>query len=379
MLHTFLANNRDELISRCKAKVAGRPARGASVLQLERGIPLFLEQLTNTLRIEQSDSPADSLLVSGSPGGNAGRSEIGEAAAQHGHELLRLGYTVDQVVHDYGDLCQAITDLAHERDAPFSVDEFRTLNRCLDNAIADAVTEFSYQRDFRIAAQHAQEENERIGSFAHELRNFLHTATLAFAAAKAGGLPLSGATGAVLERSLAGLGKLVDQSIEDARVPADRSAHWTLFSLASFIEEVKRAATLTSQLRGCSFVVTPVDPDLAVNGDRDLLYSALGNLLQNAFKFTQPNTEVTLNAYAVADKILIEVKDHGGGLPPGKAEQMFLPFTQFGTDRSGLGLGLSIARRSVELNAGVLGVRDMPGVGCVFTIGLPRHELPVKE
>jgi signal transduction histidine kinase len=379
MLHTFLANNRDELISRCRAKVAERPARGASVLQLERGVPLFLEQLTNTLRIEQSDSPADSFLVSGSPGGNAGRSEIGEAAAQHGHELLRLGYTVDQVVHDYGDLCQAITDLAHERDAPFSVDEFRTLNRCLDNAIADAVTEFSYQRDFKIAAQHAQEENERIGSFAHELRNFLHTANLAFSAAKAGGLPLSGATGAVLERSLAGLGKLVDQSIEDARVPSNSSAHWTLFSLAHFIEEVKRAATLTSQLRGCGFVVTPVDPNLAVNGNRDLLYSALGNLLQNAFKFTQPNTEVALDAYAVADKILIEVKDHGGGLPPGKAEEMFLPFTQFGTDKSGLGLGLSIARRSVELNAGVLSVRDIPGLGCVFTISLPRHELLLKE
>ena len=62
-----------------------------------------------------------------------------------GHSPVRpfgqvaLGYTADQVVHDYGDLCQAITDLAFERDAPFAVDEFRTLNRCLDNAIADAV------------------------------------------------------------------------------------------------------------------------------------------------------------------------------------------------------------------------------------------------
>lgn len=127
MLHTFLANNRDELISRCKTKVAQRPARGASVLQLENGVPLFLEQLINTLRIEQTDHPIDSIIVSGSPDGIAGRSEIGEAAAQHGHELLRLGYTVDQVVHDYGDLCRAITDLAHERDAPFSIDEFRTL------------------------------------------------------------------------------------------------------------------------------------------------------------------------------------------------------------------------------------------------------------
>jgi len=53
-------------------------------------------------------------------------SEVGELAALHGRDLLNLGYTVDQVVHDYGDLCQAITDLAFERDAPFEIDEFRT-------------------------------------------------------------------------------------------------------------------------------------------------------------------------------------------------------------------------------------------------------------
>ena len=58
-------------------------------------------------------------------------SEIGVPAARHGKELLALGFTVDEVVHDYGDLRQAITGLALERDAPFLVDEFRTLNRCL--------------------------------------------------------------------------------------------------------------------------------------------------------------------------------------------------------------------------------------------------------
>lgn len=77
MLHTFLANNRDELVLRCRSKVAQRPARGASVLQLESGVPLFLEQLIDTLRIEQTDRPTDSLIVSGSPGGTVGRSEIG--------------------------------------------------------------------------------------------------------------------------------------------------------------------------------------------------------------------------------------------------------------------------------------------------------------
>jgi hypothetical protein len=50
---------------------------------------------------------------------------------------MELGYSVDHVVHDYSDLCQAITGLAIERDAPFAIEEFRTLNRCLDNATCD--------------------------------------------------------------------------------------------------------------------------------------------------------------------------------------------------------------------------------------------------
>jgi C4-dicarboxylate-specific signal transduction histidine kinase len=55
---------------------------------------------------------------------------------------------------------------------------------------------------------------------------------------------------------------------------------------------------------------------------------------------------------------------------------MFMPFTQSGTNRAGLGLGLSISRRSVEANAGTLRVRDIPASGCVFTIDLPRHGMP---
>ena len=82
----------------------------------------------------------------------------------HGKQLLKLGFTVDQVVHDYGDLCQSITDLAVERDAPFGVDEFRTLNRCLDNAIADAVTEFSYQKALAVERQQEFALERRIGS-----------------------------------------------------------------------------------------------------------------------------------------------------------------------------------------------------------------------
>ena len=377
MLYEFLTANRTALIERCRVKVAQRPAPEANVAELEHGISLFLDQLIKTLQVEQTPEPMASRKVSGPAGGGKPiLSEMGETAAQHGRELLQHGFTVDQVVHDYGDLCQSITDLAFAQSTSVSIDEFRTLNRCLDNAIADAVTEFSYQRDRLLEDKEMHALSERLGFLAHELRNLIHTATLAVSAIKAGNVGLAGATGAVLDRSLIALRNLVDRSLSEVRIAAGISARHQLISLGEFIAEVKISASLEAQARGCRFTVSVVDATLAVNADRDLLFSAVGNLLHNAFKFTAPHSEVSLHAYAAADRVLIEVADCCGGLPPGEAEQLFSPFTQRSTDKSGIGLGLSICRRSVEANHGVLSVRDVSGSGCVFTIDLPRYLLP---
>jgi len=373
MLHEFLTERRSELIDRCRAKVSLRSSPKATVKELDHGIPMFLDQLTKTLRVEQTSEPMRSRKVSGpAGGGEAVLSEISESAARHGGELLRDGYTVEQVVHDYGDLCQAITDLAFEVGEVIETDEFRTLNRCLDNGIAVAVTEYNYQRDSLIADRQFDAVNERFGAFAHELRNLLNTSILALTAIKAGNVGLTGATGAVLDRSLVGLRNLIDRSLSDVRASVGIPHQHHLFSLADFISEVRLSANLEAETKGCTLVVSEVDPLLAVDADRDLLLAAVSNLLQNAFKFTRPHTEVTLNAYAVADRILIDVEDKCGGLPPNFAEKMFLPFTQAAEDQSGLGLGLSISRRNVEANEGTLSARDVPGVGCIFTINLPR-------
>jgi signal transduction histidine kinase len=372
MLHEFLSKNREELIDRCRQKVAQR-SPGAPRRELQHGISPFLDQLIKTLMVEQGGDPQQSRKVSGPAGGQAALSEIGGTASEHGHELLRHGYSIEEVVHDYGDLCQSITDLAFAEDVPISTDEFRTLNRCLDNAIAVAVTEFSYQRDFQIADQHSQDLYQRLGFFAHELRNLLTTATLAVNIIKTGNVGISGATGLVLDRSLVGLRKLIDNSLAEVRMSANSTIDAQLFSLAAFIADLKVTASLEATVKGCPFIVADVDSSLAISGDRDLLLAAVGNLLQNAFKFTQPGTEVTLNAYAAGARIHIDVEDNCGGLRPSDEENMFAPYVQMGTDRSGIGLGLSIARRSVEANEGVLSVRNMPGRGCVFTVDLPRH------
>jgi len=374
-MYQFLTNNRDDLIARCKLKVARRPHRAATVLQLANGIPLFLDQLTRTLAAEHADEGAESIRISGPAGGDSlALSEMGVSAAAHGKQLLALGFTVDQVVHDYGDLCQAITDLAFERDAPFAVGEFRTLNRCLDNAIADAVTEFSFQRDATIAQQQKTDSNERFGFMLHELSNALGTATLAVSALELGNMRMGGATGAVLKRSLSSLDRLISRSVAEVRggTAVDRRT----FSVAAFIADTQLAAQPFATAAGCALTVAAVDAALGIYGNRELLLAALANVLENGFKFTLAQTEVRLNALAFGEHLLIEVSDNCGGLAPGSIEKMFTPFARRGDEKSGLGLGLSIARQSIEADLGTLSVRDVPGTGCVFTICLPRHRLP---
>ena len=214
--------------------------------------------------------------------------------------------------------------------------------------------------------------NEHLGYLAHELRNQLCTATLALSIIKQGDVGLGGATGGVLDRALVGLANLIDRSLAEVRMSAGMPLQHHLYPLADFIADSSFGIP-PSRREGCTLVVSDVDPQLAVDVDRDLLFSAAGNLLQNAFKFTHPHSEVRLNAYALGDRILIDVSDQCGGLPQGFTETMFRPFTQGAEDRSGLGLGLSIARRRAEAHHGLLSVPDVPGTGCVFTIDLPRH------
>jgi signal transduction histidine kinase len=375
VLHEFLTTNRADLIDRCRLKVAKRLAPKVASKELVHGIPRFLDQLIKTLEVEQTSEPMRSRRVSGPSGGGAVVSEIAATAALHGRELSEQGFTLDQVVHDYGDLCQSIADLAFERGVPIEIDEFRTLNRCLDNGIADAVTEYAFQRNSLVENHGVKALNERLGFLAHELRNLIHTATLAVMAIKAGNVGATGATGALLDRSLIGMRNLIDRSLADVRVTAGMPPRARLISLADFVADLKISGSLEAHDRQCEFTVGAVDAELALDVDREMLFSAVGNLLQNAFKFTQRHTEVSLNAYAAADRIRIDVEDHCGGLPQGAVEEVFLPFKQSGEDRSGLGLGLAICRRSVEANNGVLSVRDVAGSGCVFTIELPRHLL----
>jgi signal transduction histidine kinase len=214
--------------------------------------------------------------------------------------------------------------------------------------------------------------NERLGVLAHEFRNRINSAMLALTVIKTGHVGIAGSTGAILERSLKALQDLCDRALVDVRVEAGIPEHRERVSVPKFIEEIQVSASVEAGAYGVELVVAEVEPALFIDADRQILSGALANLLQNAFKFTKPNRCVTTKAYSSGDRVLIEVQDECGGLPPGDPEDLFRMFEQRGVDRSGLGLGLGISRRGVEANGGELRARNLPGTGCVFTIDLPR-------
>ncbi len=352
----FVEEHHDELVARCRAKVASRQVPMPTAVELEHGIPLFLEQLIERLAEEAAGSAA-----------------ISRTAASHGGEMHGRGFTVAQVVQDYGDACQSITELAIERDVAISTEDFRVLNKCVDDAIAEAVTEFSHRRDLAVAERGAELANERLGTLAHELHNYIYAAMISFEALKSGGVGIRGSTGALLSRSIIGMRDLVTNTLSDVRLTAGIESKEPI-AILGFVEEVEVAALMEAKSRGLRLTVAPGADHAVVQGDRQILGSVVSNLLQNALKFTRVGGEVVLRTQATADRVTIEVEDECGGLPEGTAERMFRPFgEQGGRDRTGVGLGLAICRRGADALGARIGVRDLPGKGCVFTLDLPRR------
>jgi signal transduction histidine kinase len=359
MLHEFVAEHREEIIARCRAKVAARAVPPPTQAEIDHGVPLFLNQLVEALRPGHVSNP-----------------EIGDTAGLHGHDLLLQGFSMSQVVYDYGNVCQSITDLALELGAPISVDDFRTLNKCLDDAIASAVSEYGRRQEQSTFDDQTARGSERLGFLAHELRNLVNTAVLAFEVVKTGNVGVTGSTGVVLHRSLMGLRDLVDRSLAEVRL-TQGVQNLAQILVAEFVNDLGHAASLEANASGVALVVLPVQEGVAIAADRQVLAAVLMNLLQNAFKFTRPQTKVTLRVVASVERVLFEVQDECGGLADTAVTELFHPFQrQRSANRTGLGLGLAFSRWGAEANQGRIYARSLPGDGCVFTVDMPRLSVP---
>ncbi len=205
----------------------------------------------------------------------------------------------------------------------------------------------------------------------HELQKDLQTAS-----AQTENVCLSATTGGALGRSLSKMRTLIDRALAEVRVSAGAKARLRPINIAAFLGEVTASAAPNSIKQGCHFAATVPDNGLLINVDPELMSSTIGNLLQNAFKFTNCNADVRLRAHLVSDRILIEVENEPSIPPADAASTLPADFAPGIEDRSELGPDLQICRRRVELNNGILSVRSLPGRGRIFTIDLPRFIHP---
>jgi len=169
---------------------------------------------------------------------------------------------------------------------------------------------------------------------------------------------------------------LIDNALSHASLKLGADPKCEPLAVGEVLRDIELDANVDAQARGIGLVINGPEEPVTWSADPRLLRSAIYNLVHNALKFSPAGSRVTVTARAGADELAIDVADACGGLPPGKIDDLFAPLVQRGGNRSGFGLGLSIAQQAVEAHHGRISVRDVPGSGCVFTLRLPQPDPP---
>jgi signal transduction histidine kinase len=348
-LHEFMATNRDELLAASVAELRDVSPQYTDE-EVTRHLGLLLDEVTRALQ-KAAGIPVRSPLPETSP-----------AAASYGASRQRRGFAITNIARDLGSISKALGEVGMRRGASFTAADYRLFDECFDNAMASALEQYWV----RARGQQEKEHVEHVGFLAHELRNALATARMAFGSMqRQEGLPRDKAQ-RILERSLGRLADLVDQTLLAVRLDTTTTLPRERIDVQSLLCELRDAAVPERDID----LRVRVEEPLEVTADEHLLISALGNLLQNAIKFTRSGGHVVLSARREGDAVAIEVEDECGGLPEGAAQDLFQPFVQRGRDRRGIGLGLTITRDAVTAMGGQIAVRNLPGKGCVFSVTL---------
>jgi len=324
--------------------------------ELNHGIPILIDQIMETLSSESGIVPEQAIT---------------DTATKYGGRLFGLGFTVAELVHAYGAVCQAVMELGGERSANFSPQDFELFNYALDVAIAAAVSE--HQR--RQSEEIVRRDVTSVGVLAHELRNLVAAATAAFQIIQEGKVGVAGRTADILQRSLTRIGALIDRTMAEVRLQTSAAPVFERVRLVDVFDYVAPLLEVEAGKRKQALEVE-VDRSIEVETDRQLLTSAVANVAQNAIKYTPEQGHVSVHVYRRDGKAVIDVADQCGGLPPGTEAKLFKPFTRGKNDRPGLGLGLSIAARAMASVNGAIHVHDLPGKGCVFSLELAAARPP---
>ncbi len=357
-LYEILAARREQVMRTWVSLVQGTiTPESMSDIELIDHLPKFLEEVIAALRAE------------GGVASSVAPPEDTETARGHGEQRLRLGFSLDSVVREYGALRDAIVATALDAGANPTLGEQQCVFNSTITGIARAVSEYARQRD----AEQQRLHNEHIAFIAHELRNPLASATSASEVLKLQGhVPDESRAGQALARGLLSMQELIDHALTVARVASGIELRREYVRLSELLAEAELVAAGDADSRDIQLHVH-LQSDVLMSVDRRLIRSALNNIVRNAVRYTARSTGVEIRGRVDGGHAVIEIEDACGGLPAGKVEAAFAPFVRLTTREPGFGLGLAIAKQSLDAHAGTIRVQNLPGKGCIFVLEFPTE------
>ncbi|MFZ0340283.1 MAG: ATP-binding protein [Terracidiphilus sp.] len=222
----------------------------------------------------------------------------------------------------------------------------------------------------------------------HELRSPLARLSVALELAREDGSPEMAKHLDRIERETEKLNQLIGQLLTLSSMEAiENVERFEPVSLRQIVAQMIPDAQYEASQRQCSVAFHAVN-DCTVQGNRHLLYRAMENILRNAIQYTKPGTEVEIRVAAESDEAghavsVVEVSDHGPGIPEAEIDAIFRPFYRVDRARSqdtgGFGVGLAIAERAVKLHGGQVSGRNRSGGGAIIRMQFPSTMNAIKK
>jgi two-component system, OmpR family, sensor histidine kinase SenX3 len=182
------------------------------------------------------------------------------------------------------------------------------------------------------------------------------------------------------------VGHTIDDLLELSRLEASPAKSDEVLPVAVFVGEAVDRVRSAAERRGILLDVEEVPEKVSVQGERRQLVSAIVNLLDNAVKYSEPDSSIEVRAHSDDEWVDVEVRDHGIGIPQRDLERIFERFYRVDRARSretgGTGLGLAIVRHVASNHRGDVHVESREGEGSRFTLRLPARAdvvLPANE
>ena len=236
----------------------------------------------------------------------------------------------------------------------------------------------------RVRAEEALREADRrkdefLALLAHELRNPLAPIRNALHLMRLAGPGTTDITWTrdVIERQVQQLSRLVDDLLDISRISRGKvQLRRDRVALADIVAHAVETCRPQIDARKHTLTVTLPDEPVLLDADPMRLAQVVGNLLANAAKYTEPGGQITVVAVLEGPQVVLAVRDNGIGIPAEMLERIFELFTQveraITQAEGGLGIGLTLVKRLVELHGGTVEAKSAgPGQGSEFILRLP--------